>query len=291
MPLVIATGAPQGMPADLAAIAEEQDALIGEEMADLVPRPDRPYSAKVYSALTDAIAKAAKVMGLDLTPEKYTEDVAQMDGDVARFLAMMAAAASDYGKPFPVELEDIKGDAELTYSQYFPNAELFRYDEQEYASALARWAAGGVGSPLPTNEEFFGTSAGSPSPDSLVGRFGPTNASQASAVATAYLQNAGACTARHPVTEGLAGSPFFIEPEVQVRVAKNLTVSLYGRLQVVSGSRVFRDDPTKPLFEGSDATQNDRPGQNTIPRPQSDPIATPPRPGTWDIPSPSKKRK
>jgi hypothetical protein len=27
---------------------------------------------------------------------------------------MMAAAASDYGKPFPVELEDIKGDAELT---------------------------------------------------------------------------------------------------------------------------------------------------------------------------------
>lgn len=149
-----------------------------------------------------------------------------------------------------------KGDAELTYSQYFPNAELFRYDEQEYACALARWAAGGVGSTLPTNEEFFGTSAGSPSPDSLVGRFGPTNASQASAVATAYLQNAGACTARHPVTEGLAGSPFFIEPEVQVRVAKNLTVSLYGRLQVVSGSRVFRDDPTKPLFEGSDATQN-----------------------------------
>jgi len=114
MPLVIATGAPQGMPADLAAIAEEQDALIGEEMADLVPRPGRPYSAKVYSALTDAIAKAAKVMGLDLTPERYTEDVAQMDGDVARFLAMMAAAASDYGKPFPVELEDIKGDAELT---------------------------------------------------------------------------------------------------------------------------------------------------------------------------------
>jgi hypothetical protein len=37
-----------------------------------------------------------------------------MDADVARFLAMMATAASDYGKPFPVELEDIKGDSELT---------------------------------------------------------------------------------------------------------------------------------------------------------------------------------
>jgi hypothetical protein len=106
--------APQGMPADLAAIAEEQDELIGQELAGLVPRPDRPYSAKVYTALTDAISKAAKVMGLDLTPERYTEDVAEMDADVARFLAMMATAASDFGKPFPVELEDIKGDAELT---------------------------------------------------------------------------------------------------------------------------------------------------------------------------------
>ena len=106
--------APQGMPADLAAIAEEQDELIGQELAGLVPRPDRPYSAKVYTALTDAISKAAKVMGLDLTPERYTEDVAEMDADVARFLAMMATAASDFGQPFPVELEDIRGDAELT---------------------------------------------------------------------------------------------------------------------------------------------------------------------------------
>lgn len=114
MPLVIATKAPAGMPADLAAIAEDQDALIGEEMAGIVPMPDRPYSAKVYTALTKAIAKAAQVMGLDLTPEAYTEAVPEMDADVARFLAMMAAAASDYGKPFPVELEDIKGDSELT---------------------------------------------------------------------------------------------------------------------------------------------------------------------------------
>jgi hypothetical protein len=66
MPLMIAS-APQGMPADLAAIAEEQDNLIGQEMAGLVPIPDRPYSAKVYTALTKAISKAAEVMGLDLT--------------------------------------------------------------------------------------------------------------------------------------------------------------------------------------------------------------------------------
>jgi len=114
MPLVIATEAPQGMPADLAALAEEQDAVIGDEMAALVPRPERPYSAKVYTALAKAIAKAAKVMGLDLTPETYSGPVEEMDADVARFLAMMAAAADDYGKPFPVELSDIKGDSELT---------------------------------------------------------------------------------------------------------------------------------------------------------------------------------
>ena len=113
MPLMIAS-APQGMPADLAAIAEEQDNLIGQEMAGLVPIPARPYRAKVYTALTKAIRKAAEVMGLALTPERYTDDVDEMDADVARFLAMMATAASDYGKPFPVELEEIKGDAELT---------------------------------------------------------------------------------------------------------------------------------------------------------------------------------
>ena len=85
MPLVIATEAPQGMPADLAALAEEQDAVIGDEMAALVPRPERPYSAKVYTALAKAIAKAAKVMGLDLTPETYSGPVEEMDADVARF--------------------------------------------------------------------------------------------------------------------------------------------------------------------------------------------------------------
>ena len=54
MPMIIAE-APADMPADLAAIAEQQDTLIGEEMADLVPRPERPYSAKVYTALMQTL--------------------------------------------------------------------------------------------------------------------------------------------------------------------------------------------------------------------------------------------
>jgi hypothetical protein len=113
MAMIIAE-APTDMPADLAAIAEQQDTLIGEEMADLVPRPERPYSAKVYTALAKAIAQAAEVMGLDLQAETYSGPVEEMDADIARFLAMMATAAADYGKPFPVELDAIKGDAELT---------------------------------------------------------------------------------------------------------------------------------------------------------------------------------
>ncbi len=70
--------------------------------------------AKGEGGVTKAIAATGKVMGLDLPPESDDGRVEAMDADVARFLSMMAAAADDYGKPFPVELSDIKGDAELT---------------------------------------------------------------------------------------------------------------------------------------------------------------------------------
>jgi hypothetical protein len=113
MPLMIATEAPQGMPGDLAALAEEQDAVIGDEMAALVPRPERPYSAKVYTALTKPL-RSSQGDGAGPHTRELQRTVEEMDADVARFLAMMAAAADDYGKPFPVELGDIKGDSELT---------------------------------------------------------------------------------------------------------------------------------------------------------------------------------
>jgi hypothetical protein len=52
------------------------------------------------------------------------------------------------------------------------------------------------------------------------------------------------CGARHPVTLGLASAPLHLEPEVAVRVHRGLYVAAFARLQVVTGSRVFTDDPT-----------------------------------------------
>ena len=138
-----------------------------------------------------------------------------------------------------------KGRAEKTYYQYFPNSPGSQYTPESYACALARWAAGGIDDPLPDPIEFYGADAANPNSASLVGKFGPTVPQQAAQVAGAYDPTK--CGTHHPVTTGLAGSPFFIQPEVQVKVMDRLTVSLYGRLQVVSGSKVIRDDPNKDL--------------------------------------------
>lgn len=102
------------MPAELADLAEAQDDLIAAEAADLIPPPSSPFNAKVLTSLSKALAAVAKVMGLDLTPESYSEPEARLAPEVARFLMMMAAAAEDYGQPLPVALDAIKGDKELT---------------------------------------------------------------------------------------------------------------------------------------------------------------------------------
>jgi len=112
MPLTMKT--PEGMPPDLMAAAEETDAAIGQELAATVPPFEKPVAPKVMDALAKAIAAAAKVMGMDLMPEKYSEPVTELDPDLVRFLSMLEAAASDYGAPFPVALSAIKDDKALT---------------------------------------------------------------------------------------------------------------------------------------------------------------------------------
>lgn len=102
------------MPPDLLAAAQATDDAVGDELAALIPPPASPYNAKVLTALARAIAEAAKVMDMDLEPIEYNEPAARLDPEVVRMLAMLAAAAKDYGQPFPVELEAIKGDGELT---------------------------------------------------------------------------------------------------------------------------------------------------------------------------------
>lgn len=102
------------IPADLLAAAEESEGMVEDELAGMVEPFDRPVSPKVMNALAKAIAAGAKVMGFEVVPDRYTEPVAELEPAVVRMLGMLAAAASDYGKPFPVDVGDIRTEQDLT---------------------------------------------------------------------------------------------------------------------------------------------------------------------------------
>lgn len=113
MPLDIgASRAP--LPPEFEELAGQEDEIIGETLMVVVPPPDKPYSKKVLTGLAMAIAEVAGMMGLDLGAGEYDGPTEAMDPKMVRFLAMIGAAADEYGKPLPVALEDIKGDRELT---------------------------------------------------------------------------------------------------------------------------------------------------------------------------------
>ena len=112
MPMMMKT--PEGMDPGLMEAAEETDAVIGEELAGKVRPFDKPVAPKVMDAFVKAIAAAAKAMGMELQPEKYTEAVTELDPDLVRFVSMLEAAAGDYGAPFPVAVVDLKDSAGLT---------------------------------------------------------------------------------------------------------------------------------------------------------------------------------
>jgi len=113
MPLDYGASAPP-LPPEFAALAEQEDAVVGETLTAVVPPPEKPYNKKVMTALATAIAEVASLMGLDLGAGEYVGSVEAMDPEMVRFLAMISAAADEYGQPLPVALEDIKGDRELT---------------------------------------------------------------------------------------------------------------------------------------------------------------------------------
>jgi hypothetical protein len=122
MPLSIGPSVPKGnMPPDLEAAAASSDAMIGDQLSGLIPPPDRPFNPKVVSALAVALAKVMGVMGVEMTPEPYSGPVDALPPDEARYLAMIEAAAADYGNPMPVALSEIKGDSELTVLSAFLN--------------------------------------------------------------------------------------------------------------------------------------------------------------------------
>ena len=125
-----------------------------------------------------------------------------------------------------------RGVADLSYKQLSPAD---GYTRADYACSVARWQAGSEDVPDATG---FANGLNSLSP----GQYAPYSAAD---LALAY--NADDCAAHHPVQSGMASAPFHIAPEVGFRIGRSLVLSVFGRLQVVTGSKVFRDNPKLDL--------------------------------------------
>jgi len=137
-----------------------------------------------------------------------------------------------------------RGVADLSYQQYSPNQ---GYDIADYACSLARWQAGS-GS-VPGDAASFAASLGG---GAYGAPFSPAELAQA--------YDAKACAAHHPVKSGMAPAPFHIAPEIGFRIGRALVLSGFARLQVATGSKVFRDDPKLALDASfQDVTTNPNP--------------------------------
>ncbi|PRQ00551.1 hypothetical protein [Enhygromyxa salina] len=124
------------------------------------------------------------------------------------------------------------GTAENTYRQFFPAGSQV-YGPAESGCAIARWVAG------PRDVQDVPAAELIQAFDSF-GAPGTTGD-----MMTAY--NAEECAEHHPVSTGFAMAPFHIAPELSFRVGKRVSLGVYGRLQVVTGASMFRDDPGKDL--------------------------------------------
>ena len=126
------------------------------------------------------------------------------------------------------------GTAENTYRQFFPRGQQ-AYGPAEAGCAIARWVAGDrdvQDVPGPELGTAFTT-------------FGAPGTSEAMMMAFDPDQ----CAEHHPVSTGFANAPFHIAPEISFRLGKRISLGVFGRLQVLTGSKVFRDDPKKPLAQ------------------------------------------
>jgi hypothetical protein len=98
----------------LEGLAAESDRALGEALTAVVPAPMKPYNAKVVDALAKALADVLALFDISVEPETYSGPVEALDPDLVRFLAMVATAAEDYGKPLPIRLEEMRDEAALT---------------------------------------------------------------------------------------------------------------------------------------------------------------------------------
>ncbi len=158
-----------------------------------------------------------------------------------------------------------RGRAELTYEQYTPGIPQ-AYNVAEQACAIERWYAGT--GPLARTPDEFGQHL-----DVLNNAIGPkafpTGVSASDLVAQ---YQPGACARRHPVQTGLSLAPLHLAPDVTVRVSKRVALSLFARLQVVTGSQVYGQRPITSTDErarqeafNADARSQQPPGFRTKP--------------------------
>lgn len=148
-----------------------------------------------------------------------------------------------------------RGVADQSFSQYTPEGG-FNYGLKEFACAMARWSSGT--SDLPANSNDYLNKMGG-----TVMSYGAPY--DINTLAMAY--NADECAEHHGIATGMASAPFHITPEIGGRIAKNLVLSGFARLQVVTGSKVFRDDPKAALSESymKDVSSLDPQGVRTKP--------------------------
>ncbi len=130
-----------------------------------------------------------------------------------------------------------RGTAEQTYQQYFPATS--PYGIRERACAIERWHS--PDALAKDSTEFAGHLT------MLQTVPGVLPGDNATDLVAAY--DPAYCGRRHPVSTGMALAAFHIAPEVGVRVHRAIVVSLFGRLQVVTGSKVFADDPSKDVTQ------------------------------------------
>ena len=139
-----------------------------------------------------------------------------------------------------------RGTAELTYEQYTPGLPNAIYGLREQACAVERWFAAGADL-APDQLTFDQNLRTIQSAGATILPFDAANDDEFANFVAAY--DPGYCSRRHPVSTGLALAPFHVMPEVGVRVGRAVVISLFSRLQVVTGSKVFTDDPGKQLTQ------------------------------------------
>jgi hypothetical protein len=123
------------------------------------------------------------------------------------------------------------GTAENTYRQFFPRGAQ-EYGPAESGCAIARWVAGTrevTEVPPAELSAAFATYGAPGTTDAMMGAF-----------------NGPECAEHHPVSTGFASAPLHVAPEIAFRIGKRISLGVFGRLQVMTGAKLFRDDPTKP---------------------------------------------